>query len=236
MGRTEVLKVIASLPDVQRDFLQEMFRNMPKVIFDRIQVRNIPKGEILVRENEKLTTVYFLLSGRFQAFEHRILGTEYDYINFTPVKLLGSMEALLDYDTYQTTLIASSACMVLSMEIRDFKNWIEKDTNALLLEFRSLGRCLLEQGRKERVFLFLKGQDRLIMLLLEEYKKQGTETAVIAKTRQNLSDCCGLSSRTVNRALHNMHADKMVTLEGHKIKVNSAQAERLKDYLEKIIS
>ncbi len=232
----EVKAELENIPTAHCNYLMKLFERAPVNLLEAIEVRHVPNGEIFIEENEKVSNVYFLLSGHAKALERRILGTEYNYMEFSPITLLGSMEILLGSDTYQATLIALSPCVFLTMRAQAFRNWIESDPNALLMESKNLVRCLLEQGKKERVFLFLQGQDRLFKLFIDEYAHENNPVYEIKKTRQQLSDCSGLSVRTVNRALKSMKDEGYISIVDHRIFVSREQYKKMSDRLECILS
>lgn len=229
---------ISTLPETHRAYINKMFHDAPLDLFDHMIMKQYPKDSIFIREQKEADQIYLLIEGEVQALEHRIFGNRYNYMRFRAVKWFGSMEVLLEIDDYKTTLATLSDCTFLSMHRKDYQRWIEKDTNALLMETKSMGRYLLEQGRKERLFLFLHGRERLFLLFTEEYKylNEGCGQCILYRTHQELSDDSGLSIRTINRTLKAMNEEGYISYYRGEIKINQLQYQKMQEYLEHIVA
>ena len=196
-----------------REYLRRMFSRAPEGFLEHLSLKKIEQGTLFIHENAPVGKVFFLLNGRVRGMEHRVLGVKYQYTQFEPVEIFGSMEILLGFDRYMATLETGTDCWFLITGREDYRRWISQDIDALLMETRSMGRYLLEQGRKERLLLFLQGRDRLFFLFCQEYQITGSEEkCTIRWTRQELSDCSGLSTRTVNRLVKTMQEDGYIEI------------------------
>ena len=233
-----ILNLAKSLPKRESVYLQALLRDAPLWLFDCLNVQKFKEDEALIRENTPVDRVFILIDGIVKAVDHRIFGIEYDYMRFYPVKLFGSMEILLDLSTYKTTLNAVTSCTCLILTKDKFKKWIEKDINALLMETKAMGSYLLEQGLKERAFLFLNGKDRLFMVFIKNYEHQqeANKKCIIGYTRQELSDFSGISIKTINRSIKKMEEDKFICRRGNKILISKEQYEKMKESIKDIIS
>ncbi|MDD3139923.1 MAG: cyclic nucleotide-binding domain-containing protein [Lachnospiraceae bacterium] len=218
-----VLEATDKIPDKEKQYINQLFQNAPLWIFDHISVQKYKKNETFISEDDPVCKVFILLSGDVKAIDHRIFGIEYDYMRFHPIKLFGSMEILLEIKNYKTTLCTMSDCTFLVMNATRFKEWIENDIHAMKMEIKSIGSYLLDQGRRERTFLFLNGIDRLYMVFINNYEQLLLENkkCVLSYTRQELSDCSGLSIKTINRAIKKILAIFAILLVGTGIAFNS---------------
>lgn len=234
----KIQEKIDTLQERHRTYINQMFQDAPADLFEDVILKQYPKDTIFIREQKEVDQIYLLIKGEVQALEHRFFGNRYTYMRFQAVKWFGSMEVLLGLDEYKTTLATISSCTFLIMHRKDYRRWIEKDTNALLMETKSMGRYLLEQGRKERLLLFLHGRERLFLLFTAEYKalnKAGGQ-CTIHRTHQEISDDSGLSIRTINRTLKAMNEDGYITYYRGEIKISLEQYQKMQEYLEHIVA
>lgn len=220
----------------EKDYLNKYLLNAPMWILDSFQIVNMEKNHVFIRENSEVDMVYILVEGIVKAIDYRIFGIKYDYMRFYPVKVFGTMEILLEFERYMTTLITVTPCKMLVISKNKFEEWIKKDINALLLESKTLCAYLLEQARRERVFLFVHGIDRIILLFIEFYEQMAQNKKCILKlTRQDIADCSGLSIKTINRSVKKMQEEGYIGREGNSIIISEKQYLKMKEYISPIV-
>ncbi len=230
-----VLEQLNSISLEQKKYLSQLFREAPLWLMDCMTILKCDSDQVFIREGTPVDRVLIMVEGTVKAVDHRIFGIEYDYMRFYAVKMFGSMEMLLDIDMYKTTLKTVTPCIFLEIPSDRFIDWIGKDMNALRMETKSMGSYLLEQGRRERSFLFLNGMDRLMMVFMRSYEWQHDGgCCVVVYTRQELSDNSGLSVKTINRSVKKLTEDGYISRRGNKILISAEQYSAIADYLKKI--
>ncbi len=238
-GEDNTNKLIAlqeSLPKEKRDYLNRYLRNSPRWFVESMQIVRKEKNSIFIEENAEVDYVYILADGIVRAIDYRICGIVYDYMWFYSIKVFGAMEILLNMKTYKTTLKTVAECTMIVIPKSIFEKWMLNDIHALRMEIESMGSYLLEQARKERVFLFLQGMDRIIYLFTQIYEQSGEKSQCILKlTRVELSECSGLSVKTINRSVKKMEEDGYISRAGNKIVISKKQFLHMKEYLTPIV-
>lgn len=228
----EVVKVIKSLPPNDRKFLKKILSNAPIWVLDAFQIVTFPKDKAFVKENGISDTVYILVEGRVKARDFHMYGTVYDYTWYQPIHIFGAMEFLTGYDTYITTLITMTQCKLLKISRGAFEKWMMNDINAVLEQTKIATHFLLAQGKKERIFLFTQGVERIYYLLLQSYKQTSVnKKCTIYLTRDELANCSGLNIRTVTRAIKQLVDDNYITKNGRKIVITEEQYEKIKQLI-----
>lgn len=241
MERTEsnIDKLVSlknSLKGEDKKYLDRYLTNAPMWILDSFQIIDMEKNHVFIRENSEVDRVYILVEGIVKAIDYRIFGIKYDYMRFYPVKVFGTMEILLEIEKYMTTLITVTPCKMLVISKKKFEEWIKKDINALLLESKTLCAYLLEQARKERVFLFVHGIDRVILLFMEFYEEMAhNKKCVLKLTRQDIADCSGLSIKTINRSVKKMQEEGYIDRKGNSIIILEKHYLKMKEYISPIV-
>ncbi|WP_069999003.1 Crp/Fnr family transcriptional regulator [Cellulosilyticum sp. I15G10I2] len=238
-AESNIDKVVAlknHLRGKEKDYLNKYLANAPMWLLDSFQVVHMKKNNVFIKENREVDMVYILVEGIVKAIDYRIFGIAYDYMWFYPVKVFGSMEILLELEKYMTTLITVTPCKMLVVSKSKFEEWMRKDINTLLLETKTLGTYLLEQARKERVFLFVQGIDRVILLFMQLYEQMSeNKRCVIKLTRQDIADCSGLSIKTINRSVKKMEEDGYIGRDGNRIIILEDQYLKMKHYISPIV-
>lgn len=107
------------------------------------------------------------------------------------------------------------------------------DIHALLMQTKAMSVYLLDQARKDRLFLFSQGEDRLSILLQRLYKQGNVNgVAVITLTRNDLARSTGLSVRTINRTVTKFLERQILSKNGRKLIINEEQYHKLKKLIE----
>ena len=193
-------------------------KNAPMWLLEEFHEVNISKDTEFVSENDPANTVYILLTGVVKATDIRVFPVVYDFIRFYPIEIFGAMEFLLREDTYRTTLITVTNCKFLKLSIEQFSKWVLNDINAMKMFTEAMTRYLLDQCRKERLYLFLQGEERVLLFLSDIYEKNGsTDEIVINISRNDLAKGTALSVRTVNRTIKELIKEGFLVKKGRKL-------------------
>ncbi|WP_243144538.1 Crp/Fnr family transcriptional regulator [Defluviitalea raffinosedens] len=220
------------LKDPEKEYLEQYLKNAPMWLLESFQIVHMGKDHVFIREKTEVDMVYILVEGIVKAIDYRIFGIVYNYMWFYPVKTFGSMEILLELQNYMTTLKTVTPCTMLAVLKDKFATWMRNDINTLLLESKSMGSYLLEQSRKERLFLFFQGVDRVILLFIHLYEKMAQNNKCILKlTRQDIADQSGLSIKTINRAVKKLEEEGYISREGNKILILESQYKKMQEYI-----
>ena len=199
-------------------YLEKFLKNAPMWLLEEFHEVNISKDIEFVSENDPANTVYILLTGVVKATDIRVFPVVYDFIRFYPIEIFGAMEFLLREDTYRTTLITVTNCKFLKLSIEQFSKWVLNDINAMKMFTEAMTRYLLDQCRKERLYLFLQGEERVLLFLSDIYEKNGlADEIVINISRNDLAKGTALSVRTVNRTIKELIKEGFLVKKGRKL-------------------
>ena len=156
---------ILSLPRREREYLLDYFKNAPFWLLDSFHILRLPPKTTFVDEGADARDIFILVEGNVTAIDYRVEEIVYRHHDFTPVEVLGAMEIIGDMDTYMTTLMTITSSVILKCSRNKFEKWLLNDLHALKIQSATIERYLLQQVRKERLYLllteFLKREDRL---------------------------------------------------------------------------
>ena len=225
----DVVALINELRSEERDYLNNYLANAPKWLLEAFQIVRLKKGTTFIHENAHVDTVYILVEGIVKATDYRIQEVAYDYTRFYPTEVFGALEFLMGYDLYKTTLMTETDCRFLCVSKDQFSRWMLTDIHAVLEQVKAMSVYLVEQVRKERLFLFLQGIDRLFLLFMQIYRDSARRGVCrIHLTRKDLSNSTGLCVKTVNRCISQMEDEGYISREGRGIIISEEQYQRIK--------
>lgn len=199
-------------------YLEKFLKNAPRWLLEESHEVSMPKDTEFVTENDSANTVYILLTGIVKATDLRVFPVVYDFIRFRPIEIFGAMEFLLREETYRTTLITVTNCKFLKLSREQFSKWVLNDINAMKMFTESMTRYLLDQCRKERLYLFLPGEERVLLFLSDFYEKSHQSTEIVINmSRNDLAKGTALSVRTVNRTVKELIKEGILIKKGRKL-------------------
>lgn len=233
----ERFPVLSELPEEKLRQVHAHFRTAPDRLLEHLSVVRFPPDTIFIREGQPARDVYVVASGNVKAIEYRVLGVQYDFIQFTKVYAMGGMEVLMDLSLYRTTLMTTEACIALRIPRESFEHWLMSDIQAMKYEAKLMGEYLLEQGRLAREYMFLPGPERLAKLLIQKYETSSRDRLLtLNANRQALANETGFGIKTVNRAVKSLSDGGYITKRDRSILVNHQQYLSLKRLISLIIA
>ena len=231
-----VMEKIQSLCKEQREYLEQYFKFAPMWLFSSFSIQHFDANTVFIKEGEKVSTIYFLIEGAAKATDYRIYGAMYDYMWFTPVKVFGALEVILEEKIYKTTLTTTEPCTMFVINRVVYEEWILQDVNALRMEASAAAHSLLKQTRRERVYLFMQGMDRMAYFFMHYYEQfQRNGMCQVRLTRQDMCDCTGLSVKTINRALVHLEESNCLKKVGNRIYLEKEHYDELSKYMSELV-
>ncbi|MDO5519933.1 MAG: Crp/Fnr family transcriptional regulator [bacterium] len=228
----EVQSLIETLDETSKEYLKEYFKNAPAWLYDSLQIVNYPSNYTFIEQGTKVQTITILCKGLVKGTDYPILGAMYDFMWFDPVKCFGSLEYMVKEPMFNASLITATPCTVLQLPMAIYAKWMQLDLNALYMDSSSNTSQLLYEIRRERIYIFMQGTDRLTYFLTLYYKQFASDgTCHITLTRQEISDSTGLSLRTVNRGLTTLIENECILKSGNNLVIHKQQYDRLNDML-----
>ncbi len=167
---SEALKLIQQLNKQDRDYLETYFAGAPFWLMEAFQIIRFPGNKTFITEGDPAVEIYILLKGSVVAEEHRVKDMTYGFIRFIPIEVFGVMELMFEMNEYQTTLVTAADCLFLKTSRDAFRKWFEHDFCAYRMECKKVGHYLLEQARKERLYVLLQGVERIYLVLYKMYQ------------------------------------------------------------------
>ena len=225
----DVLPFLRELEREKQKQFEAYFRTAPLWLMDLFQSEIMEAGTTFIRENEPADTIFFIGRGRAKATDYRISGIAYDFMKPKDLIALGGMEVIMELENYQTTWETETKCTVVKLPRAKYEKWIHADTDIFRLESKITCESLLEESRRNRLYLFLQGADRLALLLVEWFEKFNRNGELcINESRQSIADETGLCLKSVSRGIKKFAGDGLITKKGNQILIDQEQYEGLR--------
>ena len=144
------------------------------------------------------------------------------------------VEALCGANCFLAEVRARTACRFWVLAREDYFSWFFSGRDTTLSRVREVVRSLWEQARRERGYLSLDSDSRLLSFLVSWYEANaGGGTACIPMTRPAIGDETGVCSRTVNRGVRALRERGFLDIQSGKIQLSHPQYLRLRAELER---
>lgn len=232
----KVQQLLATLDTKSKKYLQEYFKNAPDWLYDSLQIVTYKSNHAFIEQGSKVQSISILVKGIVKGTDYPILGAMYDFMWFDPIKSFGCMEYFSQSPIFNATLVTATPCTMLVLPMAVYTKWIEQDINAMYMDASTTTNQLLYEIRRERVYIFMQGTDRLTYFLLLYYKQfEKRGTCQIALTRQEMSDCTGLSIRTVNRGITTLIEQGCLLKAGTSLIIHKEQYDMLQQVINMLL-
>ena len=226
----EIMSFLNEKDNARKKQFLEYFSNAPLWLIESMQVIKLDEGVTFIEEGESAKNIFFLITGIVEAIDLRIHGEMFNYKHFKEIYAFGGMEVILDTENYMTTLKTTTQCLLVKIPRSLYEKWLCSDAKALKREAKMLTRNLLDEGRNERLLLFVQGSDRLAFLLIKRYEYYNVNGKLsLDYDRQRIANATGMCIKTVSRAIKYFEDNELIHRENRVITVNSEQYEKLKE-------
>lgn len=225
--------VPGELGEDDRKYLAEYFKNAPAWLTNAMQVINIRGEQTFICEGEAADKIYILLKGKVTGIDYRVKEVAYGYLEFCPIEVFGAMEIMLDMDRYRTTLQTVENSLFLRVDRETFAKWLKNDLNAYRMQTEKTCSYLLEEVRKERLYVLIQGVERLYLALYELYQMHAHNGVCnIYVSRKDFTQITGVSERTVTRTVTDLVNKGYLAKDGWNIVITEEQSQKIKGLIE----
>ncbi len=218
-------EITDSIPDLwqpltpeQRDFLAKNFT-----------VQNYKRNEIIYCEGEIPTHFMCLLNGKVKIYKDGIGGRS-QIIRIIQNKEFFAYRAYFAEEPYVTTAAACEPCTVCLIPMPTILQLIKENSQLAMFFIRQLSKDLGISDRRTVNLTQKHVRGRLAESLLFLKERYGLEedqaTLSIYLSREDLASLSNMTSSNVIRTLSNFAAEKLIAIDGRKIKL--IEEEKLK--------
>ncbi|WP_300384627.1 Crp/Fnr family transcriptional regulator [Clostridium sp.] len=230
--RRKILKEIEKIPNSNSEYFKQLLQNDT---LNYCKVITIEVGTRFVTSKEDVNKIWILLLGKVRALEEYTSGDIYIFQRFVAPEVFGEMEALAEIPHFRASLIAETKCVFITLPVILYLNFLKDNSEFLYKRTQSTLKRVLDEERDNRIYLMLKGIDRVKMYFIQHYEISEVEGICILRiTRQHIADETGYSLKTINRVLKSLKEQKFLDTVGQKILITENQYIKMIESIEEI--
>lgn len=216
----------------RQTYLMDLFKYVPEGTVKEMELKIVHKNEAVISAGDPSDYIYFMIHGQVVGLDYHQTGYVYSFMDFTKMNILGDFEAFGDVSNYDITLWAVEDCVLIRLSKNSYLNWVRHDENALFLRIRDIVSTLSLERKGDREYIHMNCKDRLVMYLINSYKKSSNHERIkIKKTQAELADKIGFNVRSIQRNIAALEDEGFITVESGKITVSKAQYALLEEYI-----
>ena len=179
------------------------------------------KGSIVYNEGSRLTGFYCILRGIVKVYKTGIDGKE-QIIRFARKGDIIAYRSLLSQESACTTSKIIEDAVLCHIPYKTLLSLIEKNSSFALAMLRIVCTELKEANEYITNIAQKTVRERLaevLLLLKENFDLDADQTLQISLTREELANTVGTATESVIRLLSEFKQDKLIDLQGRKIKI-----------------
>lgn len=200
-------------------------------VIDCFPKLNYQKGEVIVYRGDFPNYIFFIVDGQAIGTKYYEDGSQYDY--FTLNNTNGSI-GLLEIMAKETQIIATVTCLTnlvcYKVPSDIVYEWIMNDIQLLRVCANLLSNDLYRSSRRDGLFNYLEGIDRVRQFMIEYYQQNSqltSELVWVKYTREQIGNQLGLSIRTISRVYHQLISNEEITNIQRKIYIDANNYQQL---------
>jgi len=185
---------------------------------------DVKKGEVVVKEGDPVTGVYFVCSGNMKV--HKKWGNDKELIvRFASEGAIFGHRGLIA-ETYPISATALEPSKVCYFDLEFFNTTLKVNHELAYQMIIFLSHDLLESEKRMRNLAHMSVKGRLAQSLLslkEQFGLAEDGSLKIELSRQDLASFAGATYETVFRVLNELVANKMISSNGKSITITDAE-------------
>lgn len=190
-----------------------------------LQKNKIPKHiykkkDVLFRENERASSLYYLLEGEVKIYNTDCEGKEFLITKVTDHQFMGEPPFLLNERYPATANIASDTAVIYTFSPEMFRTFLQDNPDYQFEFLKEIARKAYDKTIKLKSIVHQNPCERITAFLKIHKKNSGIEEhekTIIDVTRKELANSTGLAIETVIRTVKRMEREQKIELINHKI-------------------
>lgn len=203
--------------------MEDWFGKLPEKAFANCDVSYFPHDKVIFSKDDEIRYVYFVCSGVVTISNIDVLGNEINVVFVQEGSIIGELEVILKKNRFFFGVKAYSDSVLFRMPVADFSYIISTYPDFA----NRLSETLAQKVYLSSVRIIQYGQIETVSrlkLLLENYPP-----GRIMQTRKELAMACGVTERTMQRAVQSLCDNGLLSIERGKIVLSEEQLRHIKE-------
>lgn len=189
--------------------------------------KHLPRGSIIYQEGKQAEGLYCVRTGKVKLFKSGKEGKEVILGIAKSGDILGFRSALMNEPHTRNAEVIEDS-QICFVDKNFFVELVQKNPDVAFDVIRQMGKELEATEFRISDFLNTDVRTRFVRLLLMLQKSYGVEDATgillnVRLTRQEMGEMIGAASETVIRILSDLDNQKLISMDGKKIKITNLQ-------------
>ncbi|MBP3427591.1 MAG: Crp/Fnr family transcriptional regulator [Clostridia bacterium] len=212
--------------------------SIPGDLDGRFVIRTHPAHSVVRQKDSRLESVGILLSGTFRVINELENGNVFMIEMNDAVSFVGEVALMAGASHTSVTIEAVTDCLVAYLTAAEFDSWLSRDACFLKALSSHVARKLYFSSYHRGERQFYSSKYILLKYILggisdSELEKNGT--AVLRKTRQQISEEVGMTVKTINRTLLRFCENDWISICHGKVVLSAEQYSRAKKELKALV-
>lgn len=188
--------------------LSEIF---PEPMLDSLALRSYKKGDVLFRDGEIISELFFIVSGRIKVYKELANGAVVSYRFYHPGEVIGDVE-FFSRERCTASLCTTAPVSVISVSYAAVDRRLAHCSQLLLFLGKSLAEKLVSNSIAVAINSCYSLEKRILMYLvhIKSMKHLKEKLPVYCENQKELSELLGTSYRNLNRVLATLESKGLI--------------------------
>jgi len=182
-------------------------------------VKSYKKGEIIANEEDKCTTLGFVLDGIIEIQRIYVSGKQITLKRLSNGEVFGEALIFSKKSSYPSTVVASSDCNVLYISKENILKLCTMDERVLGNFMSALSNKILMLNSKIKSIAFKSIKHKVINFILEQAKIQKSEIIKLKENKEEIASSMGIPRPSLSRELMNLRDLNYIEFDRNVIKI-----------------
>lgn len=229
-----ILEQIKKFPKAAKSFGQ-MFANVDEKFLDKSTLTVVKKGKRFITVEEKIDSLWVLLSGQVKVLDEHLSGDIYVFTRFYDLEIFGEMEGMAGLKNFQASLITETDSVFLNLPLETYISFLKENPDILYERTRRIVKRTLDEARNNRIYLRMEAIDRVQLYFINQYRNhRQADKCVLQATREEIANETGYSVKTINRTIQRLRDQGLLQILGHRIIIEKEQYLSMMEEVEKL--
>lgn len=213
MKGNEILLFLKQFP-----IFKDLHDDEMEPIIDFAQTKHYESGKIIFMQDEPLTNVYFIQSGKIKVYKTDYEGKE-QIVNLLQENDMFPHQGFFRKGNYPAHAEVLENALLINIPILSFENFLLTHPEISIKMFRVLSEIIIDLQKRLEEKILYNVSDQIILLLLRLAKKNGKvidedwSCLTIQLTNRELANMIGSSRETINRTFAQFKKETLISTD-----------------------
>ena len=203
---------------------------LPAALSAHVKRKHYAPGENIISEGDSLEYVYFIESGVVDGMKRFESGKDYQYFKLDRFNgAIGLLELFSRQNAIIATIVAKTNVTIQRIPADEMYLFAMNDLPLLRKISCHIANDLYRDSGLNGKLFYLSGLERVCFYLADYFQKNAypQDHVIVKQSYQTIANHIGVSQRTVVRAVRDLRARALCSMNGKQIRISREQAEGL---------